>query len=270
MKRILTIAVVVTLVIVTSKSELFSRNLLSPEKIKLSLEQEDQNNKVLGVKQDLDFTIDGQNISVAWVKIDNLDNLKLIANFDERLTANEAKQKYNCDTLVNGGFYIEKTNDIGSYAPIGLFISDYAKHADYKNSTLLSGVLSINDFATPRITSKTPKDQLRIGLQNGPLLIENDSLRKLTLVSDEPARRIVAATTGANELYFLAFYNPDSAFLGPKLGDLPKALSIFEAETNIDLADALNLDGGNASVFLSKDTSLSSSTPVGSYFCEAN
>ncbi len=270
MKRILTIAVVVTLVIVTSKSNLFSRDLLNGDSFKASFEKATTNNKVLGVKQDLDFMINGQDISVAWVKIENIDHLKLIANFTERLTPNEAKTKYGCKVLVNGAFYMENNGDIGNYKPIGLFISEYQRLADYKTSSLLNGVLSINDFATPRVTAKTPKDQLRIAVQNGPMLIENNSFKKLTLSKDEQARRIVAATTGANELYFLVFYNPNSAFMGPKLVDLPKALSIFEKETNIDLADAMNLDGGNASVFIAPDTSLSSSTPVGSFFCEAN
>ncbi|MEK7526593.1 MAG: phosphodiester glycosidase family protein [Patescibacteria group bacterium] len=271
MKRIFTIAVVVSLVIVTSKSELFSRDLIKSDNLKLSLDQINQTGtKVLGVKQGMDIEVADQTISVAWVKIENIDNLKLIANFNERLTPNQVKQKYNCQVLVNGGFYMDDTTTVGNYKPIGLFIGEYKKLADYKNSTLLSGVISINDFATPRITTKTPKDNLRVALQNGPLLIENNSTKKLTLTNENNARRIVAATTGNNELYFLSFYNPDSAYLGPKLVDLPKALTTFEKESGIDLADALNLDGGNASVYLTPETSLSSSTPVGSYFCEVN
>ncbi len=265
MKKILTTFLVLIFSIAFSKTSLFSNKLKPDTNINLasnSQEKSDNLKNVLGVNKPLEFKVDDRNILVSFVKVEKIDNLKLIANFSEKLTHTEAKEKYNCQTLVNGGFY---TTD---YKPTGMFISQYQQMQGFKKSALANGVLSVNDFATPRITPSVPKDRLRIALQNGPLLIENDAEKKLAIKNDTPARRIVAAVTGTNELYFISLSETDSSFMGPKLIDTPTLLTRFEKEINIDIADAINLDGGNASVFISKETNLSSSTLVGSYFCE--
>jgi hypothetical protein len=89
----------------------------------------------------------------------------------------------------------------------------------------------------------------------------------LAIKNDEPNRRIVAATTDNNQLIFMVFYRDSSQFQGPMLGLLPELISMFTRQTGIDIVDAINLDGGSASVFISNYDRLNELAHIGSYFC---
>jgi len=78
---------------------------------------------------------------------------------------------------------------------------------------------------------------------------------------------VISAVTGDNKLIFMVIYDPKSVFLGPELVDLPQIVSLVSAENDLNIADAINLDGGSASAFKSRDFSLSEISPVGSFFC---
>ncbi|RJR30058.1 hypothetical protein C4564_01180, partial [Candidatus Microgenomates bacterium] len=104
-------------------------------------------------------------------------------------------------------------------------------------------------------------------LQTGPVLVENGSAVELSLARDKQARRIVAAITGSNELVFVAIYSPGSSFDGPYLEDLPLIVNHISEELNLNIADAINLDGGTASAFYSENTHISELSPIGSFFC---
>lgn len=205
-----------------------------------------------------------ENYIFAWVPVDNLDNLQLIANFEEKLSASQVREKYNCKIVVNGGFYTTAGK------PTGLFVSQSRTLQGWQQNALFNGVVSINDFATPRITRSVPQDHLQIALQTGPVLVENLTSQKLTLRADQEARRMVAFATGENKLYFLAVYSPQSAFAGPHLADLPSLLQSFASQTGMQIADAINLDGGTASAFITPETSLTEASPVGSFFCSSD
>lgn len=225
-----------------------------------------QSEEVLSGKADdesknvLDFSLDDQAFRVAWFKVDNLDEIKLLANYKQGLTADEVMTLHDCQQLVSGGFYSKDSN------PIGYFLNEDGVLSDKSINSLFNAILSINAFATPRISKDVPRDELRIAIQSGPLLIENSFEQVLSIKNDKSARRIIAATTGANELYFLAIYNKSSVFMGPKLKNLPTILKFLEQKIGIAFADAINLDGGTASVFITDDIKLSELTPVGSFF----
>jgi uncharacterized protein YigE (DUF2233 family) len=235
----------------------------------LSQRQKSQeiNQKVLGQPTELAFgnitevSFGNQNYRVAWYKVPNLDRLFLLPNFEAKLGSREVKEKENCEFLVSGGFYSKEGRPTGFFASEGQVLQDFIPNK------LLPGVVSINSLATPRITSAVPQDELRLGLQAGPILKENSFASKLSLAHDENARRVVAAITGQNELYFLIFWDPNSFFRGPLLTDLPPIIGVFERETGLEFADALNLDGGSATAFYSADFQLSEGTKVGSFFC---
>lgn len=188
-------------------------------------------------------------------------NLLLIPNFTEKKIAKNIYEENKCKLLANGGFYSEDNK------PIGLFISNRERLSDFAQNSLFNGFLTINDFETPRITSQLPEDQLIIGLQAGPMLQENDSEHTLKLARDKAARRMVAAVTGENKLIFMAIYRSEAVFSGPFLKDLPGIISQLEKEADIEIADAINLDGGAASAFIFGQTNLSEASPVGSFFC---
>jgi exopolysaccharide biosynthesis protein len=238
--------------------------------VKKSFSAKDSNSQstplpALGATQneDIEYTLkaDGEEYAFFWLEVEDLYSLELIPNFQERLTSQEAVIKYNCKSLVNGGFYLKDNS------PAGYFVSEGGVLKNWSYNTLFNGVLSINDLATPRITWEVPRDSLRIALQTGPVLIENAQRIRLKTTSDDLARRVMAAITGENRLYFIVVYNPTQVFDGPKLKDLDDVLSQIEDKLGIVFADAINLDGGSASVFYSDDVELAEISFVGSFFC---
>ena len=219
--------------------------------------------EVLGVPtpNGVEIKINERNFEAQFVVAENAADIFLLPNFEEKLTSKVLQEQSECSILVSGGYYAAE-----GY-PTGLFISESKQLKRRVVSSLSNAVYSINDFETSRITRLTPQDPLRVALQNGPMLIENDGVLKLALKRDEEARRVVVGVTGKNETVFIVIYDPHSVFLGPKLEELPEALGLFEKNSLIDLADAMNLDGGTASSFISKDVSLRELSPIGSYFC---
>ncbi len=203
----------------------------------------------------------GREIGINWFEVEP-SKLVLIPNFTKRLTAKEAKEANGCKSLVNAGFY---SKDI---SPIGLFINDDGQMQSWQANRLFNGVLSINHLDVPRITSSQPRDILRIGLQSGPVLIENAQPRTIAFGNSLMDRRVIAFTTGENRLYFAVFYLKDLNFSGPILSDMPDLLMDFEEKAGVEIADAINLDGGTASSFYSSDVSLSEINFSGSFFCE--
>jgi len=210
------------------------------------------------------INLDEKYYSYSVFEVKEMDKLLLIPNFTEKLTSTTVQEKYDCKLLVNAGFYTEDNN------PTGLFVSNRKTLKKWINNNLLNGVFSINDFLTPRITKVQPDDPLISAVQTGPVLIENNSTQKLALSSDKPSRRVVAATTGENSLYFMVIYNKDQVFDGPYLEDLPSLVAKVSEKEGVSIADAINLDGGKASVFYSVTENLSELTFVGGYFCLTN
>lgn len=220
--------------------------------------------EVLGVpiqNDGVEIEYQGQTFKAYYLKVAYAGDITLIPNFSEALSSSEIRKANNCKAVISGGFYTPEGN------PTGLFVSQGETTKNFLNSSLANAVYSINDFETPRITGEPPRDHLRVGLQAGPLLIENSFVRDLRLIRDEQARRIVVGVTGDNETVFLVFYDPESSFMGPTLESLPELLNLFQKETNIELADAMNLDGGAHSAFLSQEANLSEASSVGSFFC---
>ncbi len=201
----------------------------------------------------------------AWVKA-NPETLELMSNLDSKETASDLMKEYSCSALVNAGFYTADSPE-EAHEAIGLFVSEGETLSDFRKNSLFNGILSINEMDTPRITEVVPADPLRMGIQTGPLLQVNDQAMKLSLARDKNARRLVAAVTGDNELIFIVFYDSDARFSGPLLADLPQLLGEFENKTQINIADAINMDGGSASAFITDEVSLTEISPIGSFFC---
>lgn len=212
--------------------------------------------------------VGGKNYLVAWEFVENPEKLELLSNFAQKQSAIEVFEFEQCKILTSAGFYMRNMDITKDDKPTGLFITDGKTVRKFSQNSLTNGVLSINYFGIPRITPSLPQDPLRIALQAGPVLIDNTEARKLTLTSDSEDRRVVAGVTGENKLIFIVFYDPESAYLGPKLTDMPQALSKFEEKTKITLADAVNLDGGTASSFYTSGLKLSEIQNVGAFFCE--
>jgi uncharacterized protein YigE (DUF2233 family) len=205
----------------------------------------------------------GEDYEIAYSLADT-DSIVLIPNFEEKKVAKNVFEDSQCTLLINGGFY-DRTDS--AHSPIGYFEVDGDVASNFQKNKLFDGVLSINKIGTPRITRDVPIDPLVSAVQTGPILVENDSVLSVSSGADKKARRMVASVTGKNELIFMAVYSADSTFTGPLLADLPEIVNAFEEKTDINIADAINLDGGAASAFFAEDFSLSEFSPVGSFFC---
>jgi uncharacterized protein YigE (DUF2233 family) len=204
---------------------------------------------------------ENQTYSVIVVPAYNINSLKLYSNLVSPKSSSDLLVGSNCKALINAGFYTKENT------PVGFLKTTDDQSWASKESSLFNGFLTINDFGTPRITTDLPRDNVEIGVQSGPILYSNSFIHSLKIRNDKQARRVVAITTGDNELIFLAIYKQDAMFSGPFLQDLPKILDVWQNEYEITIADAINLDGGTASAVITEDIILTEASPIGSYFC---
>lgn len=229
------------------------------------------NNKVLSAaeaptatprvwKQSTVINVDDIPIRISWAIIQPKD-VELYSNLKEQKLSEEIKVNKNCSVLVNGGFYSEEKTHLG------LFVSNFETISKPIKSALLNGFLLINSDNKVIISSKSPNITPRFGLQSGPLFMREGLPLPLAIKNDEPSRRIVAGITADDQLIFLAFYRDQADLQGPLLGQLPEIINLFEKQTGIEITNAINLDGGSHSLFISNYDLLRESAIVGSYFC---
>lgn len=218
-----------------------------------------QNPNLSPKKQSVLIDIDRNPIHVSWVFV-KPNKIELFSNLENKETSEKIKSDKNCKILINGGFYSKENTHLG------LFISNYETISKSIQNNLLNGYLYVNS-QNAIISSFSPPLNVRLALQSGPILTKNSNPLLLKINNDYPARRMTAGITNSKELIFLTFYRDKSLFEGPLLGDLPKTLDFFTKQTGIDIADAINLDGGSASSFLTEFESLPELSQIGSYFC---
>lgn len=187
--------------------------------------------------------------------------LTLLPNFIEKKDSQSLRSAHACTSAINGGFYTKESR------PLGLFQIGTRVWGPAIDSALVNGYLWVDAEEHFLITSELPGVSRRFAMQSGPLLFFNQQMLPLTIHNDSGARRMVAAKTMDNALIFLTVYAADSVYDGPLLADLPRIVQTISEKERLDIADAINLDGGSASVFYREDTSLSELTPVGSLFC---
>lgn len=178
----------------------------------------------------------------------------LIPNYTERLTSDEIQSKYECEYLVNAGFYTKENT------PVGLFQSGTTVLRNERSSSLFDGFVTVNELRTPRITRSLPTDRLALALQTGPILIENGKEAPLSIKNDEQARRMVAVVSADNKISFVMIQSS-------LLQALPSVLMKWAQDNKVIIADAINLDGGSASTFRGPQIIFPEITSIGSAFC---
>ncbi|KKR71291.1 MAG: hypothetical protein UU14_C0031G0003 [Candidatus Roizmanbacteria bacterium GW2011_GWB1_40_7] len=211
-------------------------------------------------KQSTVINFDGVPIRISWAIVQPKD-VKLYSNLKEQHLSEQIKVDKSCSVLVNGGFYSEENTHLG------LFVSNFEVISKFSQSATRNGFLWIDSSDNVKIGADFPSTIPRLGLQSGPLLKLNREPLALAIKNDEPKRRIVAGVALDNNLIFLVFYRDSAEYEGPMLEKLPEIIDLFKKQTGIDIVDAVNLDGGSASVFVSNYDSLRELTIVGSYFC---
>lgn len=186
--------------------------------------------------------------------------LSLIPNFSERLTVSELVDTYGCANGINGGFYTTDGTPLGGFKSEGSIIKNPV------TNRLIDGFV----WATDKnffITTKEPDSDARFFLQTGPLLFLGSTPTHISIANDEEKRRSVVGLTQGNTLVFFIVYNPESVYDGPYLADMPGIVRQLEDNIGVSFTAALNLDGGSASAFVSKERVLQEFSPVGSLFC---
>jgi hypothetical protein len=196
-------------------------------------------------------------IQVKWIILRDISRLKLYSNLEDKLTSDEAKDKYLCNDLTTASFY----GTDGDH--IGLFIAEGNQLSNTVKSTLFNGFFYVlND--KPYISRNAPSEA-QIAIQAGPMLVENE--KYLAVEGDEPARRIVLATNRQDNIIFIAIFDGNNPVSGPSLKELPGILENIDKNTSLDFLSAINLDGGTHSAFISDDIDLTEISIAGSYFC---
>ncbi len=190
-------------------------------------------------------------------EVNDLSKLRLLPNLNAKLTGENVLVENNCRILVNGGFYGKNNR------PLGWMMVDENELNKPISSRLFNGFLGIDGTAT---ISSSLISEARIGLQSGPILLANFSPIKLSLIQDEPARRVVAAIDNEEKFYFLVFKS-ESDYAGPYLRDLPQLVVAAGNVLGKNFVSAINLDGGSASVFYTPEIKLKELSLVGSFFC---
>lgn len=195
----------------------------------------------------------------AWIKVRDLEKLSLKTNFEERLTSSDASEKYNCISLISGGFFKE------NYQPIGLFIANGKKISDSIKNPIFNGFFYVSSNKAS-ISFKEP-DNAEFAVQSGPILMLNGKTQIINDDKGENSRRIVVGTTQDGNVVFLVFYNTANLLSGPKLSELPDLIDKLNSSAGLNLKDALNLDGGSHSAFLADIIKISEISSIGSFFC---
>lgn len=206
------------------------------------------------------YSFYGKRYAASWF-IAQPRNIFLIPNFQQKNTAKEVRVAHQCRSLTNAGFYTSDSR------PLGLFIADGVTRSERQTSSIANGIFWISNEGIAGITSSTPDEHIRLAIQAGPIVRKNNQSVLLSLTTDEQARRIIVATTNKSTLVFLALYDPENNYLGPLLADVPNHVSIIQEKIGETFENAINLDGGSASAFLSEESSLQELTLVGSFFC---
>ncbi|MCX6816901.1 MAG: phosphodiester glycosidase family protein [Candidatus Beckwithbacteria bacterium] len=196
----------------------------------------------------------------AWVKLDNLTNLRLLPNHAAQASSEDLAKTNHCQVLVNGNFYDKQDK------PLGWLVSQGKTLSQPIASSLFNGFLSLSTSKV-EISPSVPQGSVDLGLQSGPLLIFDSQPLLLKISQDHPRRRVIAALNDQNQLIFLVITGVDSLFSGPLLADTPKLVVALGQAINQNLGVALNLDGGSASAFITPEVQLPEYSYIGSFFC---
>jgi uncharacterized protein YigE (DUF2233 family) len=167
-----------------------------------------------------------------------------------------------CRIMTSAAFY--DAND----KPLGLLVDRGVTLSAWRGNQLLNGAVGLDTSDSLVKIVRSAEDVVwEWAVQAGPIVWEDGSPAPLRLTADQAARRIVAGVTSDGQLVFLVMVADDSLFLGPMLADVPALLAAWQIEAGLELRDAINLDGGTASTFLSPTLKLRELKPIGSYIC---
>lgn len=199
------------------------------------------------------------------VIVDNITTYKLtpVPNFEKEFTSLSIKEKYNCDVLVNGGFYDEQGK------PLGTYFLNSKKYSEVKKNSFVNGIFSLDTNGQMEISKVDLFDftkDYEFYMQSGPLYIISGTIAS-TDKGNTNARRIIIADDLNNNFYIIVIVDKNNFNSGPNISEASDILLKLKETLNLDIQSAINLDGGNASLFISENYSITESTFAGSFLC---
>ena len=192
-----------------------------------------------------------------YFEVKDLSKLTLIANFTQKKTSERLMQENNCKYAVNGGFYDSNNK------PLGLFANPTLKTPSIENA-LANGYVSVT--TKPTVSFELPQNPV-LAVQTGPMLMKDGNKLKLAIKNDEYARRMIAGISSPGTLLFMTIFIPETKVQGPKLSELPDVIGEINRTLQNPFVSAINLDGGNASMFKNENIYITEVSAVGSLFC---
>jgi len=191
--------------------------------------------------------------------VKDFDQIIFLENFEKKNLSTEIKEKLGCKGLISGGFFNE------NYSPIGLFIINNKKKGEVLESEFFNGFVAV-EKNTLRIFGREPSNFGTV-FQTGPLIFFDGKPLNIKISNDKPARRIILANTKEKKDIFLVLYSRDNVFSGPFLSDVPKIVGEISNKYLLEIINAVNLDGGAHSIFITDRANLTELSPAGSFFC---
>lgn len=189
--------------------------------------------------------------------------VEIFPNFNTNNTSQNILEKFGCDILVNGGLYEKDGN------PLGLYYLNGKYYSKIKASNLYNGILALDDNNNWDIL-KTKDLQInedkKYYMQSGPLFIINGILSDISSISSG-ARRIIFAKDDNYKDYIIIMTVIDNFNLGPELTEIPEILTILNDKHDKSIINAINLDGGNSSLYIDGNYYLKESVFAGSFIC---
>lgn len=193
-------------------------------------------------------------------KIEKSESVELIANFEKASSTQNLLKNNKCKKAINGSFISEKGMPIGYFKTRDKIYSSPSKNSLFIGYFLFDG----EQF---EINRAGPQSDTILGLQSGPLLLEDGKVLPVSLKTDKPARRMIFGISKNNLAYGIAIFSDESELSGPLLDDLASLIYKISDLENIYLKSAINLDGGKHSMFFDGANHIQELVSVGSVFC---
>lgn len=204
--------------------------------------------------------VNGSTYAYAFFTVSDASTISLIPNFTEKIVSSEIAKTNTCQSYINANFYDTNGN------PLGLWRTGSTIRNVASNNKTFNGFFSVSTKNIPLIGFEEPVSP-RFAIQTGPMLLSGGTTLMLRIQNDSPARRMVAVLGKETTLYFMTIFTKESTYSGPLLTDLPVIVNAIGDRENIDIFEAINLDGGSASAFSNGSVTLQEFSPIGSMIC---
>lgn len=141
-------------------------------------------------------------------------------------------------------------------------------YGNQKNSNIYNGVLALDSQSVWTIYGLKDlpiNEEYIFYMQSGPLLWYGGVAQNIN-VQKTNARRIVFAQ-GSDDVYIIVLTGKNNFSDGPDLTETINILDLLQSKSDIKFLNALNLDGGNSSLFIDSNHFLKESVFAGSFLC---